>query len=116
MSQCWACVNCIIRALRLVLFGFFTVSASVGALIAVTQVIGALGGARNALPLEDVAQSLGIDLAAAGTFAFFLRRDLQVRACAATCISCVHPAALLAGARFSDFLGHIYMCWDLTYS
>ncbi|CAL8462655.1 g2188 [Coccomyxa elongata] len=67
------------RALRLVLFGFFAVSASVGALIAVTQVIGALGGARNALPLEDVAQSLVIDLAAAGTFAFFLRRDLQAR-------------------------------------
>ncbi|KAK9906905.1 hypothetical protein WJX75_009966 [Coccomyxa subellipsoidea] len=67
------------RALRLVLFGFFGVSASVGALIATTQVIAALGGAERALPLADVAQSLGIDLAAAGVFAFFLRRDLQAR-------------------------------------
>ncbi|EIE24367.1 hypothetical protein COCSUDRAFT_83671 [Coccomyxa subellipsoidea C-169] len=67
------------RALRLVLFGFFGISASVGALIATTQVIASLGGAQRALPLADVAQSLGIDLAAAGTFAFFLRRDLQAR-------------------------------------
>ncbi len=74
------------RALRLVLFGFFGISASVGALIATTQVIASLGGAQRALPLADVAQSLGIDLAAAGTFAFFLRRDLQVRACAAMCM------------------------------
>ena len=73
------------RALRLVLFGFFGVSASVGALIATTQVIAALGGAERALPLADVAQSLGIDLAAAGVFAFFLRRDLQVRTCADMC-------------------------------
>lgn len=80
------------------LFGFFAVSASVGALIAVTQVIGALGGARNALPLEDVAQSLGIDLAAAGTFAFFLCRDLQVRACAVTCRPYVPPQFYLLGA------------------
>lgn len=73
------------RALRLVLFGFFGVSASVGALIATTQVIAALGGAERALPLADVAQSLGIDLAAAGVFAFFLRRDLQVHTCADMC-------------------------------
>jgi hypothetical protein len=33
------------RALRLVLFGFFVVSASVGALIAATQVIAALNNA-----------------------------------------------------------------------
>ena len=66
------------RALRLVFFGFFTLSASIGAAIATTQVIGALGNAPRALPLGDVASSLGIDLAAAALFAFLLRNDLKV--------------------------------------
>ena len=67
------------RALRLVFFGFFTLSASIGAAIATTQVIGALAKAPGALPLEDVAQSLAIDLGAAGLFAFLLRNDLKVQ-------------------------------------
>ena len=63
----------------MVFFGFFTLSASIGAAIATTQVIGAIGKAPGALPLEDVAQSLAIDLGAAGLFAFLLRNDLKVQ-------------------------------------
>ena len=66
------------RALRLVFFGFFTLSASIGAAIAITQVIGAIGNAPGALPLTDVATSLAIDLGAVALFAFLLRNDLKV--------------------------------------
>ncbi|CAK0757207.1 hypothetical protein CVIRNUC_002521 [Coccomyxa viridis] len=67
------------RALRLVFFGFFTLSASIGAAIAITQVIGAIGNAPGALPLTDVATSLAIDLGAVALFAFLLRNDLKAR-------------------------------------
>ena len=43
------------RSLRLVMFTFFCVSATVGAVIATTQVFGALRGAEDAFPLNDVA-------------------------------------------------------------
>ena len=43
------------RSLRLVMFTFFCVSATVGAVIATVQVISALRGAEDALPLNDVA-------------------------------------------------------------
>jgi hypothetical protein len=66
------------RAVRFVLFGFFAASASVGALIATTQLIASLNKAPNALPQMDVLQSLGIDVGAAALFLFLLRRDLQV--------------------------------------
>ena len=59
-------------------FGFFTLSASIGAAIAVTQVIGAIGNAPGALPLADVATSLAIDLGAVALFAFLLRNDVKV--------------------------------------
>lgn len=68
------------RAVRLVLFGFFAASASVGAVIALTQVLGAaLGGDTGKITLADAGQSLGIDLACAGGFAFLLKRDLDAR-------------------------------------
>lgn len=43
------------RSLRLVMFTFFCVSATVGAVIATVQVVSALRGAPDALPLNDVA-------------------------------------------------------------
>lgn len=67
------------RAVRLVLFGFFVVSASVGAAIATTQVLAAATG-RGTIPLPDAATSLGIDVGAAALFAFLLKRDLDARA------------------------------------
>jgi hypothetical protein len=67
------------RSLRIVMFGFFCVSASVGAVIATSQVIAALAHAQDALPLNDVATSLAVDVGAIATFAFLLRRDLKAR-------------------------------------
>lgn len=61
--------------LRLVLFGFFVISASIASLIATTQTIGALAGAPNAMPLQETASSLAIDLGAAALFAFLFSRD-----------------------------------------
>lgn len=46
----WLC-----RSLRIVMFSFFCVSATVGAVIATSQVIAALSQAQDALPLDDVA-------------------------------------------------------------
>ena len=43
------------RSLRLVMFSFFCLSATVGAVIATVQVVSALRGAEDALPLQDVA-------------------------------------------------------------
>ncbi|KXZ48166.1 hypothetical protein GPECTOR_30g262 [Gonium pectorale] len=67
------------RSLRLVLSGFSVVSASLGFLISIPQLIGALGGARSALPLEQVYQNLAIDAGAAALFAFFFNQDWQAR-------------------------------------
>lgn len=67
------------RALRLVFYAFFATSASVGALIATTQVIAALGHAPSALPLNDVAQSLGIDIGAVIVFVLLFRSDFRAR-------------------------------------
>lgn len=63
------------RVLRLVFYGFFVISASIASLIATTQTIGALAGAPNAMPLQDTATSLAIDLGAAALFAFLFSRD-----------------------------------------
>ncbi|KAG2502156.1 hypothetical protein HYH03_000643 [Edaphochlamys debaryana] len=68
------------RGLRLVLLGFFGASAGMGFLISVPQLIGALGGARSALPLDQVIQNMAIDAGAVSLFAFFFYRDWQQRA------------------------------------
>lgn len=39
------------------LFGFFGISASVGLAIALVQLVGAIGKAENALPLQEVLQA-----------------------------------------------------------
>lgn len=45
------------RLVRLVLFGFFGVSASVGLAIALVQLVGAVGGGQNALPVQEALQA-----------------------------------------------------------
>lgn len=66
--------------MRLVLYGFFAGSASVGGVIALTQTLAAAAGAAGApVPLADAAQSLAIDLGAAGLFAFLFSRDWAAR-------------------------------------
>lgn len=67
------------RIVRLVFSGFFVVSASVAGLVGTTQLIGALGGARNALPLQDVVQGLAIDAGAIALFSFLFLRDKEAR-------------------------------------
>ena len=71
------------RTVRLVLFGFFAGSASVGAAIAATQVLGAFLRARNGdtggIALADAATSLAVDLGAVGLFAFLFSRDWAAR-------------------------------------
>lgn len=49
-------VRCLCRTLRLVMFGFFAVSASIGGVIALSQLTAALAHAPGALPLEQVAE------------------------------------------------------------
>ena len=71
------------RTVRLVLFGFFAGSATVGAAIAMTQVLGAAvrnsNGDTGGIALVDAASSLAIDLGAVGLFAFLFSRDWKAR-------------------------------------
>ena len=97
------------RAVRLVLFSFFAVSASVGALIATTQTIAAATGRGN-LELADVATSLVIDLLAAGVFAFFVRKDLGARA---KQVARLEREAALGGLRIVTASGRALRLRDL---
>mmetsp|Transcript_4400 Transcript_4400/g.7255 ORF Transcript_4400/g.7255 Transcript_4400/m.7255 type:complete len:308 (+) Transcript_4400:2-925(+) len=67
------------RTVRIVLFSFSVVSASLGFLISLPQLAGALGGAPNALSLEQVGTNLGINGSVIGLFLFLLKRDFQAR-------------------------------------
>lgn len=66
------------RAVRFVFLGSGLASAGLGFLVSIPQLIGALGGAPNALPKEDVLQNLAINAGAAAVCAFFLNQDLKV--------------------------------------
>lgn len=67
------------RVVRIVLFGFFGVSASLATLFAIPQLIGSLAGAPSAMDLTEVLQGLGIDVVSVLVFAFLLRNDLKAR-------------------------------------
>lgn len=67
------------RSLRFLLFGSGLVSCGLASLISIPQLIGALGGAPNALTLQDVISNLGIDVFAFLVIGYFLWRDLQAR-------------------------------------
>eukprot|EP00195_Chlamydomonas_chlamydogama_P003167 CAMPEP_0202919384 /NCGR_PEP_ID=MMETSP1392-20130828/75718_1 /ASSEMBLY_ACC=CAM_ASM_000868 /TAXON_ID=225041 /ORGANISM="Chlamydomonas chlamydogama, Strain SAG 11-48b" /LENGTH=277 /DNA_ID=CAMNT_0049612727 /DNA_START=146 /DNA_END=979 /DNA_ORIENTATION=- len=67
------------RSLRLTLFGFSVVSSGLGALISVPQLLGALAGGRNALPLEEAGLNVAINMGALVVFGLLLRSDLQAR-------------------------------------
>jgi hypothetical protein len=69
------------RSLRLTLYGFSVASAGMGTLISIPQLIGALGSAPGALPVEQVLQNIGINVGAVSIFAFLFSRDWQVRGC-----------------------------------
>lgn len=67
------------RLVRLVLYGFFTVSATVGLVIALTQLAGGLADAPNALPLKGTIEGIGIDVGAILVFLLLFRSDWQAR-------------------------------------
>ncbi|CAD7701335.1 unnamed protein product [Ostreobium quekettii] len=67
------------RAVRLVLYGAFVGSATIGFLVSISKLIGSLGGARGAQPLPEVLQNLAIDAIAIGGFGFLFRGDWQAR-------------------------------------
>jgi Low psii accumulation1 / Rep27 len=52
------------RSLRLVLYGFSVVSASLATLISLPQLIGAVGGAPGALSIDTVLQNLAVNIGA----------------------------------------------------
>lgn len=66
------------RSLRFVFFGFGVVSSGIATLTSLPQLIGALFGGRNAMPLEDVATNVAINVTALVVLGFLLRNDLQV--------------------------------------
>lgn len=69
------------RSIRLVLFGFSCVSATVGAVIAVPQLIAALGGASGAaVSVQEGLINLGIDLGALALFGYLTKSELDSRA------------------------------------
>uniref|UniRef100_A0A061QXT6 Uncharacterized protein n=1 Tax=Tetraselmis sp. GSL018 TaxID=582737 RepID=A0A061QXT6_9CHLO len=68
------------RPVRLVFYGFAVVSASVGLLVAIPQLIASLAGAPNALPREQVLQNVGINIGAAVLFAYLFSQDKKAEA------------------------------------
>jgi len=67
------------RLVRLVLYGFFTVSATVGLVIALSQLAGRLADAPNALPLKGTVEGIGIDVGAIVVLLSLFRGDWQAR-------------------------------------
>ena len=64
--------------MRLLLFGFSVVSAGVGFVVSIPQLIGALGGAPNALPRDDVLTNIAVNLGAVAIFGFLFNNDWEV--------------------------------------
>jgi hypothetical protein len=67
------------RSVRLLLYGFGALSATVGFLISIPQLAGALMQTTNSLVVDDVVRNIGIDLGAAGACGFLFNRDWKVR-------------------------------------
>jgi hypothetical protein len=67
------------RSFRMFFYGAFIASGSIGGLIAVTRLIGALNHAPGAEAPIEIAKGLGIDLAAVIIFALLYRSDAKAR-------------------------------------
>lgn len=67
------------RGLRLAFFGGSVLSAGIGLLVSIPQLIGALNGAPGALALNDVAVNLGVDGGAVALFAWLFSQDWKAR-------------------------------------
>jgi hypothetical protein len=67
------------RSFRMFFYGAFIASGSIGGLIAVTRLIGALNHAPGAEAPIEIAKGLGIDLAAVIIFALLYQSDAKAR-------------------------------------
>nr|GEW63003.1 protein low PSII accumulation 1, chloroplastic [Tanacetum cinerariifolium] len=67
------------RSVRLFFYIAFIAQASLGGLIATTQLIGALANPSRAGTVVDIAKGLGIDIGAAALFAFLYYREDKIK-------------------------------------
>ncbi len=81
------------RSLRLVLYGFSVVSASIGTLISIPQLIGALNGAPNALAVDNVLQNIGTACTGHACTAKQLTGLLLLWSCLLSCMLSLTPDA-----------------------
>ncbi|CAI8602760.1 unnamed protein product [Vicia faba] len=67
------------RAVRMFFYTAFIASASLGTLIAITQLIGALSNPSRASEVPEILKGLGIDIGAVSLFAFLYLRDNKAK-------------------------------------
>lgn len=67
------------RSVRMFFYIAFVAQASLGGLIATTQLIGALANPSRADSVTDIAKGLGIDIGAASLFAFLYYRENKIK-------------------------------------
>lgn len=67
------------RSVRMFFYIAFIAQASLGGLIAITQLIGALANPSRADAVADIAKGLGIDIGAAALFAFLYYRENKIK-------------------------------------
>lgn len=67
------------RSVRMFFYIAFVAQASLGGLIATTQLIGALANPSRADAVVDIAKGLGIDIGAAALFAFLYYRENKIK-------------------------------------
>lgn len=67
------------RSVRMFFYIAFVAQASLGGLIATTQLIGALANPSRADAVIDIAKGLGIDIGAASLFAFLYYRENKIK-------------------------------------
>ncbi|XP_076950781.1 protein LOW PSII ACCUMULATION 1, chloroplastic-like [Bidens hawaiensis] len=67
------------RSVRMFFYLAFIAQASLGGLIAITQLIGALANPSRADAVTDIAKGLGIDIGAASLFAFLYYRENNIK-------------------------------------
>ncbi|KAI7743595.1 hypothetical protein M8C21_000794 [Ambrosia artemisiifolia] len=67
------------RSVRMFFYVAFIAQASLGGLIAITQLIGALANPSRADAVADIAKGLGIDIGAAALFAFLYYRENKIK-------------------------------------
>ncbi|KAL8253043.1 hypothetical protein R6Q59_036736 [Mikania micrantha] len=67
------------RSVRMFFYIAFIAQASLGGLIAITQLIGALANPSRADSVADIAKGLGIDIGAAALFAFLYYRENKIK-------------------------------------